>query len=148
MKTLCCKDVSEPFKHWSKWLRWVFGAAFFFFFLKEWWDCVPRPWEETYATACINCNVISLRRSAFLSPRGPVGKTRSGWIWEWRREWARGELIWYFPKKKQKKKQPPPLTLNQSPLSMSDRDTTSGNTVGTLSFQVCGWSSGFLNIFP
>lgn len=86
--------------------------------------------------------MISACRSSFLSPRRPVGKTRSGWIWEWRGRRAEGELIWYFPKKASDPQQ------NQPPLSMSDRDTTSGNTVGTLSFQVCGWSSGFLNIFP
>lgn len=42
-------------------------------------------------------------------------------------------------------KKSPPST---PPLSKSDRDTTSGNTVGTLSFQVCERSSGFLNVFP
>lgn len=92
----------------------------------------------------INGKVIRTRSSPLSSLTDLSAKRDTGWIWEWD-EAEGGGLIWYFPKKA-------PLHVVRTHISFcpvpSVRGSTSGNTVGALSFSSSGWRSRIASIFP
>lgn len=120
---------------------WKCLGFFFLFYTENDGDYMSWPWEETYAAACINCKIISSQGSDFsplsiLSAKHDLAGFGNG---------VRGRVNLILSTKKKKKTQ---VSVRPPSPGTPGRDTTSGNTVGTLSFQVWVGSSGSLNIFP